>query len=476
MCVIYNSTDSYKGKEPELDTVSQQSYDSVGSSNMNASFNSEDESTLKTLNEADKMLSIVQNIISKESASKSEPLPDVLPMVSASVDSDILEFQNDQAENVIPFSDQVKAPDSTPVAKAEAPTSLKDQSKSEKSGYESSCNMVSQLATENNPEDNVSQNVYKNILTDSVMISSQNRSDNLPETDKENQGSDKYGNNQHLCDPSLSEVDQHMEVTPGYKDTSLFEKSVSEVNFPKHSDLVDSVLARVTGVNHGQDDLLKEDIPDHLPQDFPSCEKESLGKPKKDKKERFPLLNQQSVPDIYMDLDSIEDLDYFRRNEQGENTTEDFYSKYLDENFQEESNSSTTKTKEASSFPEKFVVDTHSQDIKKTASHIANSWSEITAPANIYSLAVSDNHLWFTDKSENIYYSLLQGAKGIVWRKATGYASQISVSPSGSIVWRLCKGVVFAGTKISTRHPEGLKWVEAVREVQYIAVSNTCAW
>ena len=65
---------------------------------------------------------------------------------------------------------------------------------------------------------------------------------------------------------------------------------------------------------------------------------------------------------------------------------------------------------------------------------------------------------------------------GIVWRKATGSANQITVSPSGKIVWRLHRGVVYAGTKISSRHPEGLKWVEAVRDVEYIAVGNDCAW
>jgi hypothetical protein len=48
---------------------------------------------------------------------------------------------------------------------------------------------------------------------------------------------------------------------------------------------------------------------------------------------------------------------------------------------------------------------------------LANTWSEFTAPANIYSLALSGTHVWFTDKSENLYYCALGGQKGILWRK-----------------------------------------------------------
>jgi hypothetical protein len=55
-------------------------------------------------------------------------------------------------------------------------------------------------------------------------------------------------------------------------------------------------------------------------------------------------------------------------------------------------------------------------------------------------------------------------------------ANQISVSPSGHIVWRLHRGRVFAGTKITHKRPEGLKWVEAVQNVVYISVDDHCAW
>ena len=107
---------------------------------------------------------------------------------------------------------------------------------------------------------------------------------------------------------------------------------------------------------------------------------------------------------------------------------------------------------------------------------LANSWSEFTAPANIYSLSLSSTHVWFTDKGETLYYSALGGVKGILWRKVREPANQISVSPSGHIVWRLYRGRVFAGTKITQRRPEGLKWVEAVRDVAHISVDDHCAW
>ncbi|KAL3873059.1 hypothetical protein ACJMK2_036220 [Sinanodonta woodiana] len=112
-----------------------------------------------------------------------------------------------------------------------------------------------------------------------------------------------------------------------------------------------------------------------------------------------------------------------------------------------------------------------SADIKKSV----NLWTEFSVLGNVYSMALSDTHIWYTDKSNNIYYSLLH-QPGLTWRKANGSAKQIAVSPSGDIVWCLQKNTVLAGTKITQKHPEGLKWVEAVKEVAYIAVDNNSAW
>jgi hypothetical protein len=67
-----------------------------------------------------------------------------------------------------------------------------------------------------------------------------------------------------------------------------------------------------------------------------------------------------------------------------------------------------------------------------TLHRLANTWSEFTAPANIYSLALSGTHVWFTDKSENLYYSALGGQKGILWRKVCSKAKVKSKSKSKS--------------------------------------------
>ena len=477
--MVYYSTDILKGKEPEGDTVSQQSNDSVASLNVNLGFTSEDESTLKALKEADRILNSFHSLINKEDKSESEPLPDVAQLASACLDpvDKLSEESNAPEEQIktLPMVDIVEATvprdDNLPFtyaeSKLEADLSLKQESKCEIPSYDelqntaATCDKVSKVPIDYKVPEVSAQSYPKSSLS---------------KPDQENAAHDytdrEYRESQAMCNPSLSEVDQHMETNPGLKYSSHSEQTMAIA-----SHAVDSALARVTGAKQ-EKDKPEQSIPDGSEEDLPKSDNGSVGNFIKNKKERFPLVYQQSFPDIYMDLNSIEDMDYFGKLEHSESTTEDFYSVYQDmsSTSQEKSKSNQLETEADSSFPSKFAADTHSQDITKTASHVANSWSEITAPANIYSLAVSDHHVWFTDKSENIYYSSLQGAKGIVWRKATGYASQISVSPSGSIVWRLHKGVVHAGTKISTRHPEGLKWVEAVREVQYITVFNNCAW
>lgn len=104
-----------------------------------------------------------------------------------------------------------------------------------------------------------------------------------------------------------------------------------------------------------------------------------------------------------------------------------------------------------------------------------NSWTEIELQGNVYSLSVSATHVWVTDRSTNIFYSALNGP-GLSWKRASGYATQISVSKGGNIVWALNKGTVSAGTKITAKRPEGMKWVEAVKDVSYMCVDETCAW
>lgn len=120
------------------------------------------------------------------------------------------------------------------------------------------------------------------------------------------------------------------------------------------------------------------------------------------------------------------------------------------------------------------VCDQDSDNINKS-SKVFNTWTEVVTSGNLLSLVVSDLHIWCTDRSSNIWYSNIK-SPGIKWVKANGYAKQISVSPSGMIVWRVYKDTVYAGTKITSKHPEGMKWVEAIRGVQSVSVDNYSAW
>ncbi|CAH1791291.1 unnamed protein product [Owenia fusiformis] len=106
---------------------------------------------------------------------------------------------------------------------------------------------------------------------------------------------------------------------------------------------------------------------------------------------------------------------------------------------------------------------------------LSDTWTEFLAPSNLQSLTLSNKHVWCVDKSERLHYSMLSNP-GLKWRKVDAAAKQIAVSATGVIVWRLHKGSAYAGTKITVRNPAGMKWVEAAKDVKYIAVDDRSAW
>ncbi|XP_053393854.1 tectonin beta-propeller repeat-containing protein 2-like isoform X2 [Mercenaria mercenaria] len=155
-------------------------------------------------------------------------------------------------------------------------------------------------------------------------------------------------------------------------------------------------------------------------------------------------------------------------------TAEDFYSKYEPTSPSEMSSmTSDTETERK----EDISWNSGTDQIAETTQFLksVNTWTEISSQGNIHSLSVSKSHVWITDRSCNIFYSVLSGP-GVSWKRAVGSASQISVSQDGFIVWSLNKNTVYAGTKITAKRPEGMKWVEAVRDVSFICVDNTSAW
>ena len=66
---------------------------------------------------------------------------------------------------------------------------------------------------------------------------------------------------------------------------------------------------------------------------------------------------------------------------------------------------------------------------------------------------------------------------GLRWIPVDGYANQVSVSASGCIVWRLYRGMLYAGTKVTTRAPAGSEWQDFVQSgVVHISVDETVGW
>lgn len=165
-----------------------------------------------------------------------------------------------------------------------------------------------------------------------------------------------------------------------------------------------------------------------------------------------------------------------------ESPTEDFYTMYL-------SNTSVTSQKDVKHHPllpstaDNETVEVEGIDLANKVDKfdlepsykIINNWTDMFTTGNVACLCLTDTHIWHVDRSSNIWYCSLN-SPGFKWQKANGNAKMMAVSHSGSIVWRLYKDTVYAGTKIVAKHPEGMKWIEAVREVQYISVDETMAW
>lgn len=109
-------------------------------------------------------------------------------------------------------------------------------------------------------------------------------------------------------------------------------------------------------------------------------------------------------------------------------------------------------------------------------STVVNNWIQLPAPANVRSLSVSSRHVWCVDVSGQLLYSQLHGP-GLRWFVVTtAPAQQISVSPSGSLVWRLDDGSVYAARNVTARQPWGNKWSAVARDVTWVSADNHVAW
>ena len=109
-------------------------------------------------------------------------------------------------------------------------------------------------------------------------------------------------------------------------------------------------------------------------------------------------------------------------------------------------------------------------------SMVVNNWIQLPAPENIQSLSMSSRHVWCIGLSGKLMYSQLRGP-GLRWFiVTTATAQQISVSPSGSLVWRLDSSSAYAACNISGRQPWGNKWTEVARGATWISVDDHIAW
>ena len=90
-------------------------------------------------------------------------------------------------------------------------------------------------------------------------------------------------------------------------------------------------------------------------------------------------------------------------------------------------------------------------------------------------LSASNTMLWAVGDSQSLQYAKL-GGPGLLWVKAKVPAQQIATSLSGSIVWRLQRGTVYAVIGGTVRKPTGDKWMDVAKNVKYIAVDDTSAW
>ena len=266
----------------------------------------------------------------------------------------------------------------------------------------------------------------------------------------------------------VSNLDVEISKLNSYLSDTSDRKYTEGADFQENCDAAERVLLKDTKMHGLTEDRNKYYAPSNLEKELAELEKSSLLESSEDNSKSG---SQRKFSDSY--VPSI----YTIYNKPGAQN-DDFYSQFMpkspsamsslmsnsslsDVKNDFEDNSGVSELIPASAFPN-FIK-------------AVNTWTEIELHGNLYSLSVSSTHVWVTDRSTNIYYSALSGP-GLLWKKVSGYASQISVSKDGNIVWALNKGTVSAGTKITAKRPEGMKWVEAVRDVAYMCVDETCAW
>ena len=116
----------------------------------------------------------------------------------------------------------------------------------------------------------------------------------------------------------------------------------------------------------------------------------------------------------------------------------DFYSQYLSNTQLSSPTESEPSIEDALDY--KRVVEEGLPEVKETRvemsagmdaeehlqKYAANTWTEFMVPGNVNSLAVSQHHVWITDRSYGLHYSSLAGP-GLKWHKVEGFAKTVRI-------------------------------------------------
>lgn len=76
------------------------------------------------------------------------------------------------------------------------------------------------------------------------------------------------------------------------------------------------------------------------------------------------------------------------------------------------------------------------QDMECNAENMADDWLKFELPGPSGTLCENNNHVFFCDDRENVFYSEVSQSK-LVWKKAKFHASTVSTSTDGTVVWRI---------------------------------------
>uniref|UniRef100_A0A8C3SZR1 Tectonin beta-propeller repeat containing 2 n=1 Tax=Chelydra serpentina TaxID=8475 RepID=A0A8C3SZR1_CHESE len=141
------------------------------------------------------------------------------------------------------------------------------------------------------------------------------------------------------------------------------------------------------------------------------------------------------------------------------------------------SSSETSVTEIGGSFTSQDMTRTSLDEVMLLKSdQFAESWMGYSGPGyGILSLVVSEKYIWCLDYKGSLYCSALPSA-GLRWQKFEDAVQQMSVSPSGALLWKIEQKTnkAFACGKVTIKGKR--HWYEALPQTVFVALSDDTAW